>query len=146
MLGAKAFWEAFRILFFFLKEFFKRTMSKDEVQKDKQSWKIWSQDSKKYGSSEQKCRSCRDLSALPLKILIWPPCMHASKNNRLSPSCFFLTPARRPAPGHIAPLTWRPKKFFRLFRDRPYISVFAKIRACSFGEGVTLPDFKQGKR
>ena len=40
MLGAKAFWEVFRIFFFFLKEFFKRTISKDEVQKDKKSWKI----------------------------------------------------------------------------------------------------------
>ena len=26
-----------------------------EVQKDKQSWKIWSQESKKWGRSEQKC-------------------------------------------------------------------------------------------
>ena len=35
MLEAKAFWEVFRIFFFFLKDFFKRTISKDEVQKDK---------------------------------------------------------------------------------------------------------------
>ena len=81
MLGAKAFLVVFRIFFFFLKEFLggffgyfsfsgrnflKRTISKDEVQKDKQSWKIWSQESKKQGSSEQKCRSCRDHSTLPL--------------------------------------------------------------------------------
>ena len=40
MLGAKAFWVVFWLFFFFLKKFFKRTRSKDEVQKDKQSWKI----------------------------------------------------------------------------------------------------------
>ena len=42
----------------------------DEVQKNKQSWKIWSQESKKKGSSEQKCPSGRDLSTLPLSILV----------------------------------------------------------------------------
>ena len=40
MLGAKAIWVVFRMFFFFLKEFFKKTRSKDEVQNDKQSWKI----------------------------------------------------------------------------------------------------------
>ena len=70
MLGAKAFWVVFQIFLFFLKEFLKRTRSKDEVQKDKQSWKIWSQESKKYGSNEQKRRSCRDHSTLPLIQLI----------------------------------------------------------------------------
>ena len=39
-LGAKALLVVFRIFFFFLKDFFKRTRSGDEVQKDKQSWKI----------------------------------------------------------------------------------------------------------
>ena len=43
--GAEAFWVVLHTIFFFLKEFKKKTKSKDEDQKDKHSWKIGSQES-----------------------------------------------------------------------------------------------------
>ena len=66
MLGAKAFWEVFRIFFFFWRNFFKWTISKDEVQKDKQSWKFEVKIVKNKGAVSKNVRSCRDHSTLPL--------------------------------------------------------------------------------
>ena len=66
MLGAKAFWAVFRILFFFLNEFKKK--GPDQGMKFRRTNKVGKFEVKKVisKSSEQKCRSCRDLSTLPL--------------------------------------------------------------------------------
>ena len=53
--------------------FFLITRSKEEVEKDKHSWKIWSQESKKQGHSERKCHLGREsLPALLNDENIWP--------------------------------------------------------------------------
>ena len=69
MLGAKAFWAVFRIFFLFPEGIFKK--EPDQMMKFRRTNKVGYFEVKKVknkGVVRKKCRSCRDLSTLPLNF------------------------------------------------------------------------------